>query len=66
MTDRKSSLDPAALLKEMAGLDYPPELVEAWVEAHKLMQEMVAALPHALPYAVEPAHIFHPTPKARS
>ncbi len=58
MTDRK--IDPAELLREVAGLDYPPELVRAWVEADKAMREMVQALPHDLPYAVEPAHVFAP------
>jgi hypothetical protein len=62
MTERKT--DPAQLLKD-AGLDWPPELVQAWVEADKAMQEMVGLLPHDLPYPVEPAHVFHPTPKAR-
>ena len=63
MSDTKSAIDAAQLLRERAGLDYPPELVKAWAEADKAMQEMVRVLPHDLPYAVEPAHIFHPRPR---
>ena len=63
MTDRKT--DPAQLLKDV-GLDWPPELVRAWVDGDKSMHELTASLPHDLPYAAEPGHIFHPTPKTRS
>ncbi len=63
MTETKRSIDAAALLREVAGLDYPPELVAAWIEADTAMQELVRRLPHDLPYAVEPAHVF--TPRVR-
>jgi hypothetical protein len=62
MTDR--TIDAARLLKD-AGLDWPPELVQAWTEADKAMQDLVRILPHDLPYAVEPAHVFSPLPKAK-
>ena len=58
MSEAKRTIDPAALLREVAGLDYPPELVAAWVDGDKAMREMAQTLPRDLPYAVEPAHVF--------
>ncbi|MBI1779023.1 MAG: hypothetical protein HYR63_27110 [Proteobacteria bacterium] len=58
MSETNKAIDAVRLLRERAGLDYSPELAAAWAEADKLMQEMAQSLPHDLPYAVEPAHIF--------
>jgi hypothetical protein len=60
MADVKRTVDATALLREVVGVDWPTELVQAWVEADRAMQELVQVLPHDLPYAVEPAHVFSP------
>jgi hypothetical protein len=60
MTER--TIDPAALLGD-AGLDWPPELIQAWAEGDKNLRDMAHSMPRDLPYAVEPAHVFRPARK---
>ena len=63
---KETTPEELAVLAKQAGLDrlpaeYQAELLAAW----RHVERMAARIPHARPYADEPAHVFVPATFAR-
>ena len=60
MTQPSATRDEIAVLVRLAGLDPSPEHFAQIVEAWGHVEQMLARIRRARPYAAEPAHVFTP------